>query len=338
MSALKFQYHRGGIRLPALDLWLDASEAQTGAERVFVSHAHSDHIAAHREVILSAPTSRFLQARLRGQRKEHVLGFGEPAEFETDGLRWRITLRPAGHILGSAMSLIEADGASLLYTGDFKLRPGLAAEACAPCHADVLIMETTFGRPRYRFPPAAEVLGEVDRFCHETVAAAATPVLLAYALGKTQELLRGLAETRLPVLLHGSAHELTRIYEEFGQAFPTYARFEDQDPAGHVVIASPLSKLVVTLKRARAVRSAVVTGWALDSSCRYRCGTDTAFPLSDHADFPELIEFVKRVAPKRVFTLHGFAADFAWTLRDQGFDAQALGGPEQMTLSLGSFP
>ena len=338
MSALAFQYERGGIYLPALRLWLDPSRAQTGAERVFVSHAHSDHIAAHREVILTAPTARFLKARLGGQRIEHVLPFGQPTEFKTGRVRWTLTLLPAGHILGSAMALIQAGGESLLFTGDFKLRRGLVAEPCEPCRADTLILETTFGRPEYRFPSAAKVRKDVIRFCHDAIEANETPILLAYSLGKAQELLRGLAGTGLPILLHPAVHQLTRIHEEFGQVFPKYRKFEGEVLAGHVVIAPPMSNLVAALGKARKVRTAVATGWALDSGCRYRYGTDAAFPLSDHADFPELLELVKRVAPNRIFTHHGFAADFAWTLRDLGLDARALGGLEQLTLRLGVPP
>ena len=336
MSALAFHYERGGIHLPALRLWLDPSRAQTGAERVFVSHAHGDHIAAHREVILTAPTARFLKARLGGQRIEHVLPFNQPTGFKTDRVRWTLTPLPAGHILGSAMALIQAGDESLLFTGDFKLRPGLVAEPCEPPHADTLIMETTFGRPEYRFPPATEVGKDVIRFCRDAIEADETPILLAYSLGKSQEVLRGLAGTGLPVLLHPSVHQLTRIHEEFGRTFPQYRKFEGEALAGHVVIAPPMSNLLATLGRACKLRTAVATGWALDASCRYRYGTDAAFPLSDHADFPELLELVKRVEPRRVFTHHGFAADFAWTLRDLGHDAQALGGPEQLTLALGS--
>jgi len=210
------------------------------------------------------------------------------------------------------------------------------AERCDPGRADTLIMETTFGRPEYRFPPATEVRKDVIGFCHDAIEAGATPILLAYSLGKAQELLRGLAKAGLPILLHPAVHQLTRIHETFGQTFPKYRKFEGEVPEGHVVVAPPTSNLAETLGKARKVRSAVATGWALDSSCRYRYGSDAAFPLSDHADFPELLEFVKRVAPKRVFTHHGFAADFAWTLRDLGYDAQVLDGPEQLTLPLGT--
>ena len=114
------RYQRG-LHLPAHDLWLDPRDAKPFA---FVSHAHSDHMARHAEVIASVGTARLMQARIGGERREHVLPFGERREFRD----FAITLHPAGHIFGSAQAFIETDAGSLLYTGDFKLRPGLSAE------------------------------------------------------------------------------------------------------------------------------------------------------------------------------------------------------------------
>jgi Cft2 family RNA processing exonuclease len=334
MSSLAFRYEHGGIFLPQLDLWLDPHQRQPGPERVFVSHAHSDHIGRHREVILTAPTARLLAARLGKRRVANVLPFGVPTAFETRGCRWQITLLPAGHILGSAMALIETGGESLLYTGDFKLRPGQAAEPCEPRHADQLIMETTFGRPHYRFPPEAGVYADIARFCRESITNGQIPVLLCYSLGKSQELLRGLIDLERPILLHRETERLTRIYEEFGHSFPAHRIADLSTPPGHVVICPPTCNLSTALRQRDDVRTAVITGWAIDPACRFRMGTDAAFPLSDHADYPELIEFVRQVAPTRVGTLHGFASDFAWRLRDQGLDARALSEPEQLTLRL----
>ena len=334
MAALDFQYLSGGVILPQLGLWLDPQERQVGPGRVFVSHAHSDHSGRHREVILTEPTARLMQARLGGRRIEQVPPFGERREFAHEGARFHLTLLPAGHILGSAMAFIEAGGESLLYTGDFKLRPGLTAETCAPHQADILIMETTFGRPKYVFPPAAEVLRDVIGFCREALDDGVTPVLLAYSLGKSQELLRGLAGTGLPLLLHDKAHQLTEIYEQFGYQFPAFARLTENAPGGQVVIGPPQLARSTLLARLGRLRTAILTGWAMDSGCRFRSGTDAAFAFSDHADFNELIEFVRQVAPRRVFTLHGFAADFARTLRRLGFDAQALSESEQLELAL----
>src|SRR5678815_293906 len=157
MSAFKLLFHRGGVYLPRLNLWLDSHDPQPRGT-VFVSHAHSDHTEVHREIIVSEPTSRLMRARLAGEWTEQVLPFHQPRELSLGELPCRITLLPAGHIFGSAMSLIEAEGESLLYTGDFKLRPGLSAERCEPRHADILIMETTYGRPQYQFPPTQDVI------------------------------------------------------------------------------------------------------------------------------------------------------------------------------------
>jgi DNA ligase-1 len=334
VSALTFQYFHGGIHFPRLALWLDQHEPQAGPEKVFISHAHSDHIGQHREVILSEPTAHFLRARIGGARQEHILSFGQPATFDSGGVEWQLTLLPAGHVFGSAMSWIEAEDQSLLYTGDFKLRRGLSAEPCEPRQAGTLIMETTYGRPQYQFPPTPDVLKGVIRFCCEAIDNDETAVLLGYSLGKSQELLRGLADADLPILLHESVFKLTQIYERLGQTFPRYGKFEGRPVGGSVLICPPLPNRSAVLRKLGRVRTAVLTGWAVDPNCHFRYQTDAAFPLSDHADFNELVEFVKCVAPRNVFTLHGFAADFAQTLRELGFEARALSQEEQLALPL----
>ena len=334
MSALAVRFHRGGVHLPGIGLWLDPHDPQPGADRVFISHAHSDHIGLHREVILSKPTSKLMRARLSGEWREHVLPFNEPAEFEGPEGAFKITLLPAGHIFGSAMSLIEASGETLLYTGDFKLRRGLSAEACEPRHADILIMETTYGRPIYRFPPTPAVMEGVTRFCREALDNEESPVLLGYSLGKSQELLCGLTDAGLPVMLHASVHRLTKLYEQFGHCFPAYEKYDSARARGKVLICPPHAATAAMLRNLRPARLAVLTGWAVDPACRYRYQAHAAFPLSDHADFPDLIDMVKQVQPRQVYTLHGFAADFASSLRELGYQAQALSEDEQLTLPL----
>ncbi len=332
---LELEYRGGGLHLPRLGLWLDPHEAQLGPERVFVSHAHSDHVAAHREIILSAPTAKLMEARLPGVRHEHVLEFRQPNHFEYDGTAFSLTLLPAGHIFGSAMALVQAREKKLLFTGDFKLRSSWSAEACEPRLADILVMETTFGRPEYVFPPTEAVLEGVVRFCREALDNEETPVLLGYSLGKSQELLCSLGDAKLPIMLHGSVFRLTQIYEEFGQCFPPYQRYEAGAARGKVLLCPPNVINSAMLRNLGRTRAAIVTGWAVDPNCPFRYQCDAAFPLSDHADFPDLLELVKRVQPKKIYTVHGFAAEFAQTLRDTGYDAQALSEHEQFALPLG---
>ena len=180
------------------------------------------------------------------------------------------------------------------------------------------------------------VAAEIDAWWRENQAQGRTSVLLGYSLGKSQEILASMRGAGLPVLMAGAAVKMTRIYESLGWSFPEYGRLDgaETSAAGHVVIAPPGAQLDQVRRSVSGSRVAVVTGWALDTSCRFRYGADTAFPLSDHADFPELVDFVRQVQPKRVFTLHGFAADFANTLRHMGFDARALSEPDQLTFPI----
>jgi len=322
------QYRRG-VWLPQVGWWLDA---QTAADRSFVSHAHSDHVAAHREILCTAATARLMRARLSARPLTHALPYGRSEALTPDVA---VTLQPAGHILGSAQCLLahEREG-TLLYTGDCKLEPGLAAEPCVVPRADVLIMETTFGLPRYVFPPAAAVHAEIVRFCREALAAGVTPVLMGYSLGKSQELLQGLAGAQLPAMLHPQAFRLTRIYEELGMQFPPYRLFAPEAVGGHVVICPPQPRQAPFLAAIPQRRTAVVTGWALDPGAIYRYQCDAAFPLSDHAGFPDLLALVERVQPRLVLTLHGFAREFAQTLRARGREAWALGADNQLELGL----
>lgn len=316
---------RQGLYLPQIDWWLDAHRPTA---RSFVSHAHFDHMARHRLTLCTEATARLMHARQPARRELIRLPFNKPHELAPG---CRVTLLPAGHIAGSAQLLAESEHGRLLYSGDFKLRPGRAAEPCVVPPADVLIMETTFGLPKYRMPPVEEVVADIVRFCKETLAAHIIPVLLGYSLGKAQELLACLAGAGLPIMLHPEILRLTGLCEQLGFGFPAYRNFDHLAAPGHVVIAPPqVGK--AWLARLTPRRTALATGWALDSSCKYQNGSDAAFPLSDHADFPELLEFVDRVQPRRVITVHGFAAEFAQTLRARGIDALAIGRENQLEL------
>jgi DNA ligase-1 len=176
----------------------------------------------------------------------------------------------------------------------------------------------------------------VIRFCREALDNGETAVLLGYSLGKSQELLCGLGDAGLPIMLHGAVYNLTKIYEQFGQCFPPYERYESGYARGKVLLCPPHVVNSAMLRNLGKIRSAILTGWAVDPNCRFRYQCDAAFPLSDHADFPDLVEMVKQVQPLKVYTLHGFAAEFAQTLRELGYDAQALSEDEQLVLGLES--
>jgi DNA ligase-1 len=320
----------GSIYLPQVDLWCDAHKP---ADFSFVSHAHFDHLAKHRRIITSEGTQRLMAARMPGEREEIVLPFGQPYALNA---ATELTLHPAGHIFGSAMLRLEREGESFLYTGDFKLRPGRSAEKCEPPRADVVVMETTFGLPRYVMPPTEDVLAGIIGFCRQALEDGEVPVLFGYSLGKSQELLSSLATAHLPVMLHPQTLKMTKIYEELGQVFPPYLPFTLTEVAGHVVVCPPQANQSAWLRKIKPRRTAAVTGWAIDPAAVYRYQCDAAFPLSDHADFADLLKFVDLVQPKRVFTVHGSVEEFARTLRERGVEAWALGVDNQLEIALGS--
>jgi DNA ligase-1 len=323
--------YQRGIYLPEIGLWLDPRGPKP---RAFVSHAHSDHFARHQSVLCSDVTAVLLKHRYRiADERMEPLAFHVPLLRE--GFRFR--LLPAGHISGSAMLHITrlADDASLLYTGDFKTRRSRTAGNAVFLTADTLVMETTFGLPRYRFPAQPEVEAQILRFVEECFAADLTPVLLGYSLGKAQEALALLAEKGIPALLHPACVEMTRACREAGvPGLPEPLAFAGGVPPGHAVIAPPHAMRTQLMRNLENKRSAMLSGWALQPGAQYRYGTDAMIPLSDHADHPELLECVSRVEPRRILTVHGHALEFAAELRAMGHDAWCAAGGDQLELRL----
>jgi len=328
MIAVRYQR---GVELPAHDLWLDPHDPKPFA---FISHAHSDHLGAHQEVIVSRGTAALMRERLPGQRIEHVLEFGEKREFRGCA----VTLIPAGHIFGSAQSFLESEAGTLLYTGDFKLRRGLSAEETEWRHAETLIMETTYGLPRYTMPPTEHTVAQMVEFCREALDENAVPVLLGYSLGKSQEILCALLAAGLTPMLHGAVFRLTEIYRALRPDFPSgYVPYEAANVAGKVLVCPPSANRTRMITQIKRRRVAALTGWALDAGAVYRYQCDAVFPLTDHADYPDLLRYVELVQPKRVLTLHGFAAEFARDLRERGVEAWPL-TEAQFELALTSAP
>ncbi len=321
---------RNGIWLPQIDWWLDAPRP---APRSIISHAHADHVAQHGEALCTPATADLMTARGgRFRAQLRCVDFGVPTPITPSAT---LTFFPAGHVLGSALTLIEhPDFGRLLYTGDFKLRPSATAETCEPPTADVLIMETTFARPHYLFPPLDEIRQATLAFCRDALEQGEIPVLLGYSLGRSQEILHLFTGTDFNVMLHPTVERVTRVYEAWGRRFPPYTSFMPMLAPGHVIIAPQQAVQHEGFAGIAPCRTAVLTGWALDRDTRYRGMADAAFPLSDHAGHDDLLRMVERVRPRRVFTVHGFATEFAATLRARGIEAWALGRTNQLELDL----
>lgn len=319
-----------GLHLPALDLWLDAPRAKPFS---FISHAHSDHMARHQKIICSPVTAHLLQRRYHIARDRLLIQpFHEPFHY----MGHDITLLPAGHIPGSAMLHVRhlSNQASLLYTGDFKLRPSRAAEPAAWLPADTLIMESTFGLPHYVLPPAAEIEQSILRFIHESIAEHATPILLGYSLGKAQEIAAILAAHNLPFVSSKTVYEMTHACREAGCTLPDPMLWDGKIPLGTTLIAPPQILKQPEFFHISNPRTCMMTGWAINPSAKFRYGTHAAIPLSDHADYPDLLQTAAIVKPKKIITIHGSTRELASSLRNIGFNAWSHYGNDQLDLPL----
>lgn len=305
-------FWEGGLKLARCRLAVDFPRRQACA---FVSHAHADHMARHGLALCTPATAALYQARL-GRRPVIEMPYLQPIEW--GGLR--LTTYPAGHCLGSAMLLAQDGERSLLYTGDFKLGPSATAEPAELPHADLLVMETTYGRPEYRLPPREEAVAQLLEVARAAIASGRTPVVVAYPLGKAQEVTRLLTAAGIPVAQHRAIRPISRVYERFGVDLGEHALLEDRPPPGWAAVVPPRTPLYPWPGEVRIA----VTGWAVEPGAKARFGVDHAIPLSDHADYDGLLEAVSRVAPKRVYCTHG-PESFVDRLREAGFDACALG-------------
>lgn len=313
-----FHYDRG-LKITLPDLAVDIQRRQP---RGFISHAHNDHMARHEYALCTPETSRLYQLRL-GKRLVQELPYRQACEF--GGVE--LATYPAGHCLGSAMLLVTAGGRRILYTGDFKLGPMLtAAEADVP-RADFLIMESTYGDPQYRHPPRDGVIDQLLDVVRTALANGCPPVIQAYTLGKAQEVTKILTQHGVPVLQDRDVFAISQVYAACGVDLGNYSLFPGYWRPGHAVVIPPRfhkSGSVPILKR--EVRIAV-TGWAAHESTARRWGVHHCLPLSDHADFDELLEAIARAGPQYVICTHG-PRSFLDHVQAAGYKAFALEAPE----------
>lgn len=311
-----FHYDRG-LKLTRADLAIDFCRRQP---RGFISHAHHDHMARHELALCTPQTARLYHLRL-GKRPVLELPYREPLEW--GGMR--LTTYPAGHCLGSAMLLAEVDGKRLLYSGDFKLGESATAERAELPKADILVIESTYGRPEHRHMPRAEAVAQLIGLVRDVIAAGRTAVVHAYALGKAQEVTRILTAAGVRVLQHAEVFQVSQVYVQCGVDLGPFELHKGQDAEGAALVVPPRRHAGGDLARIRRPVTFAVTGWAGDGSARYRLGVDHGIPLSDHADFDDLLTAVATVDPSVVYCTHG-PASFVDHVRAAGYTAFPLDG------------
>jgi len=317
-----FSYDKD-ILIKDLNLWLDSRRVRPFA---FASHAHSDHFARHQKILCSPPTADLLRLRLKGV-KYQTLAFGKSLHLNGS----IVSLHPAGHILGSAQIKIESQQGTLLYTGDFRTGASGTSENMEIVHADILIMETTFGRPHYRMPPRSESEQYLIYTCSRLLEQGRIPLIFAYSLGKGQEILKILGDAGLPVAADYQILKYIPVYRKFGVNFGKFRKFKRSDLQPGVILLPTSMRYQRFVHDIPGVYTIYVSGWAVDANARYRFNVDEAIAISDHADFNELLHFAEQVQPREIYCTHGFK-EFISVLCNKGFRAYPLEKNVQLQL------
>ena len=326
-----------GPYLPALGLHLDPV-AKTA--RAFVSHAHVDPFAptAGGLLLLSRETVVLHEARGRDVSGATPMQWSTPVDLPLAGGRGvRAFVVPAGHVLGAAQLVLDHPGGRLVYTGHFSPRGGRTRPAGSPVPCDDLVIEPSFGLPIFRFPDRERTIGDIVRYCEERLAAGESVALLADAASDAQELVHALLERRLPATADAEVWEMSAAYERIGAVLGVADGRLSRSPRD----ASGSSPAVVVLplleqrtgRKARRMRTVLVSGSALLDAAAEQRRADAAFALSDLADYDELVALVRATGARRVTTTGAHAGPFASVLRDLGIGATALEGRRDTTAS-----
>jgi putative mRNA 3-end processing factor len=311
-----------GLYCPAGDFYVDPWRP---VPRAVITHAHGDHARiGSGEYHATGDCLPLLRWRLGGQR---FTGHAHGAAFDLGGAR--VSLHPAGHILGSAQVRVETDAGVWVVSGDYKRDPDPTCPPFEVVPCEVFITEATFGLPVYRWRPASDVAREILDWWDQARAEGRTAVLFCYALGKAQRLLAELAAlTDRRALVHGAMVAPNAIYRDAGArllpAEPVVEQARGVDFAGELVLAPPSAAGSPWMRRFARPTTGFASGWMRLRGNRRRGNHDRGFVVSDHADWPSLLRTIDETGARRVLATHGNTDAIVRRLREHGVDAHTL--------------
>ena len=296
------QPHPTGLYIPSADAWVDPAQP---VARALVTHGHADHArGGHAEVWATPETLAIMETRYGQQPGGVGVQYGESVRLgEVD-----ISFVPAGHVLGSAQSVLEHAGERIVVSGDYKRRPDPTCARFEPVPCDIFVTEATFGLPVFRHPPTHD---EMDKLLAALHANPDRCVLVgAYALGKAQ---RVIAELRVlghadPIYIHGALERLCALYGELGVDLGELRLVADatkDEMRGKIILCPPSALNDRWSRRLPDPITAMASGWMRVRQRAVQKNVELPLILSDHADWDELTETLTEIAPKEVWVTHG---------------------------------
>jgi putative mRNA 3-end processing factor len=315
-----------GLYCEAGDFFIDPAGA---VDRAVITHGHSDHARPGHGAVLATPeTVEIMKLRMGPE----AAGSFEPLELGTTRRIGGVDMRlaPAGHILGSAQVVLEHKGQRAVVSGDYKRQPD---PTCAPFElvpCDLFITEATFALPVFRHEPGA---GEARRLLASLKRNPDRAHLIGvYGLGKCQRLIKLCREAGYdaPIYLHGALVGLTKLYARLGVDLGEIREIA-ADPkgkrngyAGDLVLCPPSAVDDRWSRRFDDPVTGFASGWMRIRGRVRQAGVELPLVISDHADWPELLDTIAATGAETVWVTHGREDALVYQLGLMGRDARAL--------------
>jgi putative mRNA 3-end processing factor len=311
-----------GLYCPAGGFYIDPSHP---VERAVITHAHTDHARWGCHSYLAAtPCEHLLRMRMNDDAEFQFVPYGESVTVGGVG----ISFHPAGHILGSAQVRLEYRGQIAVVSGDYKLGPDSTCASWRPVPCHLFVTESTFGLPVYRWEPQETVMASINQWWRESRDEGKCCLLYGYGVGKSQRLIAGLDTDIGPIFTHGAVEKGVEAYRRTGIFLPPTKSVSSvegkHDWRGAMVVAVPSAHATPWMRKFGRVSTAMASGWMAARGARRRRSVDRGFVLSDHVDWPSLLQAIDESDPDLVWVTHGYSAAVARYLNENGQSAIAI--------------
>lgn len=310
-----------GLYCAAGDFFIDP---WAPVNKAIITHAHSDHARTGSQQYLCHHHSvPLLQLRL-GNHAYKGIAWNQPVHI--NGVS--VSLHPAGHIIGSSQVRIAYKGEVWVVSGDYKLENDGLSGAFEPVTCHTFVTESTFGLPIYTWQPQAAVYAQMQQWVLNNQANGITSVLIAYSLGKAQRVVQALHPVAKQIFVHGAIANTHDALLRAGFQLPQVHTISAQTPVsalkGTVVIAPPSTLDTTWMQRFSPYATGICSGWMQVRGNVKRSNADAAFVLSDHADWPGLLQAIKATQAQKVWVTHGFQSVLSRYLNEQGIEADEI--------------
>jgi putative mRNA 3-end processing factor len=307
------RFTKEGIYCPKGDFWIDPSRKKNMA---IITHAHRDHAApGHIQYICHHDTGKLIKLFFGEKTPVTLLDYHE--SITINGVK--ITLFPAGHVLGSSQVLLEYNGMRCVVAGDYKTDDDGVIPSFETVNCDVFVTESTFAKPHYIWDDQNTVMDDMNHWWQSNREQGITSIVLAYSLGKSQRILKHVDHKIGTIYISEQIDRINKVYTSSGVTMPSCAVIETwlppSDLEGSLIVVPSISQYLnlQTLVKKDVRR---VSGWILDGWI-----ANEGFALSDHADWDGLNTAVKATGAERIYVQHGFTSYYTKYLKEQGYEA-----------------